>query len=494
MKAHQKGKAQRSSKLNTKDISSYIHIIRKYMEDKNKYDTFSRFQKKQNSGRGELSGRTKCPLCDPQSKKVYAIGRGLSAHLKSVHTPWAKPQKSQMKNRQKMQNRVDWMTKRILLLGKGEEEEEKRETLQKNIDSLTKILSYGDRWTIRTQTRTGSTDPKLLWDPIQEDVDEWGKEVMRLSQAVSVSLDENDDNNINQRKRALSQQDDELSNKRLKLSNQKEDKVPSYRDSLPPFILAAANGDLATLKKLFNSAENKRTLLEALDRNGSTAEHWAAGGGHTDCLLYLIIKSKNNELVLSSEEKQKIIMKRPKLKKRRDGKTPFHYAARNGKIECLELLLNEYDGDASLLLNQKSGDGTTPFHMACYGGDFATIKYLTDTKVVDIFQENDWACDASHWIAMSLNQNDILRNLDYLLDKGIDFTKIQKQGHSALHKASQKLNYKVIQWLHKNIHNGKQKEREQMSQRDLGGNKPSEILEEMGGEVEFVEWMKSVGF
>jgi hypothetical protein len=50
-------------------------------------------------------------------------------------------------------------------------------------------------------------------------------------------------------------------------------------ESLPPFLAAAAEGDVESLKRYIGKYDIDY-LITCRDRNGSTAEHWAAGGGH----------------------------------------------------------------------------------------------------------------------------------------------------------------------------------------------------------------------
>mmetsp|Transcript_17491 Transcript_17491/g.27250 ORF Transcript_17491/g.27250 Transcript_17491/m.27250 type:complete len:140 (-) Transcript_17491:16-435(-) len=81
-------------------------------------------------------------------------------------------------------------------------------------------------------------------------------------------------------------------------------------------------------------------LIDEVDRNGSTAEHWAAGGGHVtrawnishDISLQIFLSryysttGDNIAKIMTTEDH------RPKKKVRRmDGKTTLHYAARYGR-------------------------------------------------------------------------------------------------------------------------------------------------------------------
>merc|ERR1712238_407919 len=139
-----------------------------------------------------------------------------------------------------------------------------------------------------------------------------------------------------------------------------------------------------------------RTLLNTSDRHKSIADHWAAGGGHLDCLRYLyeIRETLSDVVALKKQHKER---QKPRIR-RRDGKTCLHYAARNGHVDCIRYLLKEQNQHTHHEVDEKSGDGTTPLHLACYGGHPETVKYLVETNGADVNENNDWGCSCSHWI------------------------------------------------------------------------------------------------
>jgi len=73
-------------------------------------------------------------------------------------------------------------------------------------------------------------------------------------------------------------------------------------------------------------------------------------------------------------------------------------------------------------------------------------------------------------------------------EHGLDFTTRQKQGHTPLHKAASRKNRHVIEWLAKPS-NFSEEERKAMGLPDVGGNRPSDIWLNVGGEKEFGVWM-----
>ena len=514
-------------------------------------------------GRGSIVGWTTCPLCGKYSKKRYALGRGIANHLHAIHTPW-NPSKMQVKIRRRQleeSKRQD----------KGQQEEEKRE--------------------IKLES----------WEPSQQEIDDWDSKVLSILRQVEQEQQQQQDQH--QTKGATApdaskkqQQECDTTIERnaanVGYDRSGQNKVDTYRQSLPPFLQAAANGDFNTLQSMINEAirsqeAEKSTreiycnnnnsadsvngprddssshcynpvqqLLDTTDRHMSTAEHWAAGGGHLDCLKFLMdmrleYMQNNNG---NRQHASKIGNKNNKKKKlgRRDGKTCLHYAARNGQLECIQYLLHEckyflqqeqneehgrdsepHNNDTSndnddrstsrrsiisKKINERSGDGTTSFHMACYGGHPKVIRYLIELGA-KVNECNDWGCSSAHWIAMTIstNRSNICECCQILQQSGVNFTTKQSQGHSPLHKAAQKKNPHVIEWMAsstpaamtnagKSCDDDDEKLQQpqpagaNLSQEEMiaaggpddGGHLPSSIWLSVGGDPSFAKWMKGV--
>ena len=277
--------------------------------------------------------------------------------------------------------------------------------------------------------------------------------------------------------------------------------VSSYRKSLPPLLAAAADGDAEKIQALLdeevnhsslsNSEKNDRIrrLLDQQDRNGSIAEHWAAGGGHLNCLRLLHkyrdkITESGTDLTTPSNRRQR----------RRDGRTSLHFACKNGQDAVISYLLERRDKLAKSDVDIPTGDGTTPLHLACFSAHLSTVRLLIERYGADVQRQNDWGCGVAHWIAMSINpkRGEIMQICQYLRDThNICFHERQKQGHSAVHKAAQKKNQEVIEWCHQSMN---PVEKEEAGKVDDGGNKPSDIWSSAGGESKFAGWMKSRGW
>ena len=314
--------------------------------------------------------------------------------------------------------------------------------------------------------------------------------------------------------------------------------------SPPPFLKAAANGDLQTLQKMVhtlpqNDTTNNaiQTLLSTKDRNGSTAEYWAAGGGHRSCLEFILecgFRYRPSSPSSHSRMGGGVVRK---SKRKRDGKTSLHYAARNGHTHIIDYLLsktnhthnnhihnnhpNNTNSDDTTyptkspssqpdptpaVVDIPSGDGTIPLHLACYGGHLHTIRHLIEHYHADTTATNEWECGIGHWLTMSIQSDpsELLRVLEFtnkFVCNGNGggggrrgggaittttmfhlFGRAQKQGHTTVHKAAQKRNKTVMRWLMKKAKDyWSEKERKVAGSVDSGGNQTSDIWSLMGG-------------
>jgi hypothetical protein len=390
------------------------------------------------TGRGAVSGWTTCPLCGRHSQKRFALGRGITAHLHAVHTPW-NPGNIERKKRRRLIQR--------------QEAERKRNN--------------------NLSTPKTSIETPLTWDPTEKEQEEWAERVLQIAAELEKKVKSNGIFDC------------------VKPGFDRNGKQSqSYRESLPPFLQAAADGDLTQLKSNVEKCRNAssvkgnnavRKLLDTRDRNGSTAEHWASGGGHLACLKFLL------ELRDSQPEESK---DRTTRIRRRDGKTCLHYAARNGHLDCIQYLLQKGN-----CVDEKSGEGTTPLHMACYGGHANVVEFLI-ANGANVHETNEWGCGCAHWAGMTKSEScdDVRALCQVLKTKKVSFHIPQKQGHSPLHKASQRQNRHVIEWMAEAADQGgaglSPEERRQASEADVGGHRPSEIWRSIGGDESFAEWMK----
>jgi len=413
------------------------------------------------SGRGSDAGWTHCPLCGEFSRKKFALGRGIAAHLHAVHTPW-KPGKMERQKRRRIAER------------------KRRQT--------------GDKPDTRGVVEEEKTED--TWEPTQEEINAWNSKVLQIVQDLEEQKEQDQNEQQEQHSTATTARDS------IKTGTDRNGEViKPYPESLPPFLRAASTGDLDQIKEIIQSKNNNTQenikVIHSTDRHLSTAEHWAAGGGHLECLKYLLQLRKqacNNSDCNQQQEQPP----QPKKMRRRDGKTSLHYAARNGHVDCITYLIDQ-EGH---IVDEPSGDGTTPFHLACFGGHYDAIVALIQTHKCNVMAKNEWGCHAGHWIAMTKSELtvEVRKICHFLLKKaGTNvFVEKQNQGHTPLHKAAQRQNRHVIEWLSQSKEEGgaglSEEQKQKVGLPDEGGHTPSQIWTSVGGDEQFADWMRTCGW
>lgn len=491
-------------------------------------DAYSRLSTSTSSGRGSIAGWTTCPLCPPRSAKRYALGRGIAAHLHAVHTPW-KLGKSELKRREKermaAQRRRENMDKQSAkkTARKRTRDDRNESDRQDQVDQVVQISK-------QTQHTCRDDANDKGWTPTEEEVEAWGQRVAELTarveeeanragaEAEEAEMDASTQPPPNKRRRMGGTcTNDSTSTNATRYIPPGRDRtgasaVSSYRKSLPPLLAAAADGDADKIQSLLDEEVNNsslsnaekndriRRLVHQQDRNGSIAEHWAAGGGHLNCLRLLhkyrdmVAESDAIENYKTDDDSADLATPSNRRQRRRDGRTSLHFACKNGQDDVITYLLEERGKMAKSDADVPTGDGTTPLHLSCFSAHLSTVRLLIERYGADVQLKNDWGCGVAHWIAMSANpkRQEIVQICQYLREKhNICFHERQKQGHSAVHKAAQKKNREVIEWCHQCMSSV---EKEEAGKVDVGGNKPSDIWSSAGGCVQFAEWMKSKGW
>ncbi|KAF0709325.1 hypothetical protein AaE_012911 [Aphanomyces astaci] len=185
-------------------------------------------------------------------------------------------------------------------------------------------------------------------------------------------------------------------------------------------------GDLLGLQAQVASGWDCHT---SRDRHGSSGLLWAAGGGHLDVVKYLIES-------LGMRPVQDIQAHRRGY----DGRSALHWAARNGHNAVVEYLV--VHGGQSV--DTPAVDGTTPFHLAVWQNHQHTCALLLQLGA-DPHVVNSHGCNACMWAAQSSVGN--VAMLDFLSKLLVDVERINANGQGCLHKAAQRCNWDVCQWL-----------------------------------------------
>ncbi|KAG1706235.1 hypothetical protein DVH05_001383 [Phytophthora capsici] len=147
--------------------------------------------------------------------------------------------------------------------------------------------------------------------------------------------------------------------------------------------------------------------VKAPDGGATVAIHYAAANGHVEVLSLLLEQGGD-------------------VAQDNDGRTALHYAAEDGTVEVLSLLL-ERGADVSV----QDNDGWTALHLAALHGDVEKLSLLLERGAdVDAQTKDGWT--ALHYAA----RHGYVGGLSLLLEGGADVDAQDKDGWTALHLAA----------------------------------------------------------
>ncbi len=188
---------------------------------------------------------------------------------------------------------------------------------------------------------------------------------------------------------------------------------------------ACRSGNLHVLQELVLS--KKFHPKESYDRNGSNGLLWASGGGHLNCVVYLIEQCGIDPNI----EKQK-------GRRGYAGRTALHWSCRNGHLNVVQYLLS------SMQIDVETDDGTTPFHLAVWQNQINVCKYLVE-KGCNVNHINSYGCNAVLWAGQGLNTGYEIFELLHSLN--CNFHIFNENGQGILHKAAQRGNTHICKLL-----------------------------------------------
>ncbi|KAE9461110.1 hypothetical protein C3L33_06970, partial [Rhododendron williamsianum] len=138
------------------------------------------------------------------------------------------------------------------------------------------------------------------------------------------------------------------------------------RNRQTPLMLAAMHGKISCVQKLIEAGAN---ILMFDSIRGRTCLHYAAYYGHSDCLQAILSAARSSHVAASWGYARFVNI--------RDGKgaTPLHLAGRQGRPECVHVLLD----NGALVCASTGGygfSGSTPLHLAARGGSLDCVREL----------------------------------------------------------------------------------------------------------------------
>eukprot|EP01052_Picozoa_sp_SAG31_P002016 SAG31_NODE_67_length_28318_cov_6.493674_34_plen_798_part_00 len=234
--------------------------------------------------------------------------------------------------------------------------------------------------------------------------------------------------------------------------------------SLGPGLDACRAGDLQTLRKLVEgpNATWDPTSPDAVDRNGSNALLWAAGGGHLPVCQYLCDVCGVDPVTAVADNRR--------ARRGYSGRTALHWAARNGHVAILRWLLDSKstatsgvnDGKGKRIhipshtgtsqkqerkmvdVNLGTADGTTAFCWAVWQGQLEAARFLWEEARCNPHAANSYGCNAAMWAAQG-GHLAVCRFLHSMVR--VDFSTVNANGQGCLHKAAQRGHADVVRWL-----------------------------------------------
>jgi len=268
---------------------------------------------------------------------------------------------------------------------------------------------------------------------------------------------------------------------------------PRCNETQRRLLQAAADGDLERVLQREEDLERRDgdggdgcsaaaavdvLLRTATCQSGCSALHWAAGCNRTGVVDFLVVE-KGCDVEMPAyyrrrgwdgagegaggvknrahqhekpQEPGSSASGRVRGGGRKDGgRTPLHYAARNGCLDAVRCLVEEHNADPRPL----GRDGVTPLQLAVWQNQVDVAKYFVRECRLDPARErNDFDCNLIHWLAIAPldvageDSRDLVPTARWLASQGVDMSARQKQGHSALHKASWLGHYELVRYLH----------------------------------------------
>lgn len=194
-----------------------------------------------------------------------------------------------------------------------------------------------------------------------------------------------------------------------------------YHSNMTPkykLFYAAKKGDFDGVKKAINSGAD----FDVKDK-GKTPLHWAAKNGHMDIVEYLI-----QQQGLDADEQDN------------EGKTPLHYAVLEDHEEIVNFLTPVHAD-----VNMQDSKGNTPLHLTCsfFGRKYINTVKLLIGKGANIDTEN-YAGERPLHKAAYEGYKEIV---ECLVKEGADVNAKDNKGETSLHMAAKEGHQDIVKFL-----------------------------------------------
>lgn len=218
--------------------------------------------------------------------------------------------------------------------------------------------------------------------------------------------------------------------------------IRASRSDHARLLQAAVDGERSIL-----SGAPDALLQSAYCTSGCSVLHYAAGYNQLAIVDYLVRDRGFDNVNIAV----------PKRYRKAQGRTPLHYAARNGHVTMVRHLVETYGANE----NAFAKHNVTPLQLAVWRNQVSVAQYLVMERGVDPAQANEFGCTLLHWLAIAPIETEseegddgaadeaVIATAEWLISlPGVSVRAKQKQGHTALHKAAWQGHYGLVQYLH----------------------------------------------
>ena len=231
-------------------------------------------------------------------------------------------------------------------------------------------------------------------------------------------------------------------------------KTPLPKKEHEPFWEYVEKGEMQSIERLF---QMYHIDLEMKDHHDRTPLHWAACQGQIEVVKLLLGKRADMSV------------------KDRYGTRPLHFAAKYGSQKIVALLLDQgADKEA------RDHDGCTPLHWAAWKGQLEVVRLLLD-EGADVHAQDRRGDAPLHWAVWGSDGVGIIK---LLLAHGAYIDVRNRYGYTPLHGSTENGNTKVLKIL---IEHGAD-----MKIKNVYGYRPL-CLALKSGQKEAIDFLKQAG-
>ncbi|MEW9810211.1 MAG: ankyrin repeat domain-containing protein (plasmid) [Candidatus Symbiodolus clandestinus] len=194
------------------------------------------------------------------------------------------------------------------------------------------------------------------------------------------------------------------------------------------FLKAVKAGDIKAVTEQLEKTENQNIrdyLVLVTDNNKRTALHFAAEQGHLEMVQLLL----NNRADIEARDRNS---------EGRDNWTPLHLAAKNGHLAVVQELINRGAAVDSL-----DRSGSTALQLAAKFNHLKVVQYLVEDRGADVTVKDKSGLSIVAWAAKKGHKAMVA----YLANQKADINAVDRHGMTAIQHAAKANQWEVVQYL-----------------------------------------------